>query len=72
MLITLEPLPPPLRKRIEQEGLFEVIEPQEVMPEPTPRGYFSTPEEPTIFYLEAEALEPTNLLITDFLMLILI
>jgi hypothetical protein len=64
-LITLEPPPPPLRRRLDQEGSFEMNGPQESVPEPALRGYFSTLKEPTISYLQAEALRIANPPITN-------
>jgi hypothetical protein len=63
--VTLEPPPPPLRHRLDQEGSFEATGPQETVPEPTPREYFPAPEESTISDLEVEGFRPTNPLITD-------
>jgi hypothetical protein len=63
--VTLEPPPPPLRQRLDQEGSFEATGPQETVPEPAPRGDFLAPEESIISDLETEGFRPTNPLITD-------
>jgi hypothetical protein len=42
------------------------------VPEPAPRGDYSIPEEPTIFYLGVEYLRPSNALITNFSVIILV
>jgi hypothetical protein len=63
--VTLEPPPPPLRHRLDQEGSFEASRPQETIPEPAPREDFPAPEESTISDLEVEGFRPANPLITD-------
>jgi hypothetical protein len=64
--------PPPLRRRLDQQGSFEAIMTQETMPDPTSRGEHSYPEEPTISDLGVEALGPYNPSITNFSVLLLI
>jgi hypothetical protein len=63
--VNLEPPPPPLRRRLDQQGSFEATGPHETEPDPSPRGEHLIPEEPTIFDLRAEALGPYNPPITD-------
>jgi hypothetical protein len=61
--VALEPPPPPLRRRLDQQGSFEATGPQETVPEPAPRGDYSTPEEPTISDLGAgssQASQPSD------------
>jgi hypothetical protein len=65
LLVTLEPPPPLLRQRLDQQGSFEATGLQETMPKPFPRGEHLNPEEPTISKLGAEALVPLNPPIND-------
>jgi hypothetical protein len=65
-LVALEPPSPPLWRILNQQGSFEATGPRETLPEPAPRGDYSTPKEPTISDLGAEALGLVNPSITDF------
>jgi hypothetical protein len=70
--INLEPPPPLLRRKIDQQGSFKVTRSQEIVPKPSPRGEHSNPEESIIFYLGVEALRPYNPPITNLLVQVLI
>lgn len=51
---------------MDQEGSFETTGPQEIVPDPIPRGDTFAPEETSISNLEAEGfVRPWNSLITD-------
>jgi hypothetical protein len=56
--ITLEPPPPPLRRKLDQQGSFEETRSQETMPN-------QHPEEPTISDLGVESLGPPETPTTD-------
>jgi hypothetical protein len=58
--VTLEPPPPPLRRKLDQQGSFEATGLQTIVPE-------QPPEESTILDLEATALGPVETPTTDFL-----
>jgi hypothetical protein len=69
----VEPPPPPLRRRLDQEGSFETTRPQEIVPDPIPRGDTFSPEVTRISDLEAEGfIRPWNPLITDLSMPVLV
>jgi hypothetical protein len=70
--ITLEPLSPPLRRRLDPEGSFEVTGPQETIPEPVPREDTLAPKETIISELEAKGFRPANPPITNIPVPILI
>jgi hypothetical protein len=59
-LVTLEPPPPPLRQKLDQQGYFEVSRLQTIVPK-------QPPEESTILDLEAIGLGPVETPTTDFL-----
>jgi hypothetical protein len=59
-LVTLEPPPSPLRKKLDQQGSFEATRLQTIVPE-------QIPEESTILDLEATTLGPVETPTTDFL-----
>jgi hypothetical protein len=63
--VNLEPPPPPLRQRLDQQGSFEVTGPQETEPDPSPRGEHLILEEPTISDLGEGSSWSYNPLITD-------
>jgi hypothetical protein len=63
--IELEPPPPPLRLRLDQQGSFKVTGPQETMPEPSLRGEHLNSEEPNVSDLGVESLGPSNSPITN-------
>jgi hypothetical protein len=58
--VTLEPPPPPLIRKLDQQGSFEVIGLQTIVPD-------QPPEESTILDLEATTLGPVETTTTDFL-----
>jgi hypothetical protein len=59
-LVTLEPPPPPLRRKLDQQGYFEVTGLQTIVPE-------KPPEESTILDLEETSLGSVETPNTDFL-----
>jgi hypothetical protein len=63
--ITLEPPPPPLRRKLDQQGSFEVIGSHKTMPD-------QHPEEPTILDFGEESLGPPKTPITDCSMPIIV
>jgi hypothetical protein len=63
--VTLEPTPPPLRRKLDQQGSFEVTGLQTIVPE-------QPPEESTILDLEATTLGLVETPTTDFLALFII
>jgi hypothetical protein len=69
-LVNLEP--PPLQRRLDQQGSFKVTRPWENVPEPSSREKHSYPKELTISNLRVEALGPYNPLITDLLVPIMV
>jgi hypothetical protein len=58
--ITLEPPPPPLRRKLDQKGSFEVTRSQEIVPN-------QHPEETTILDFGVKALGPPETTTTDLL-----
>jgi hypothetical protein len=61
----MESPPPPLRRRLDQQGYFEATRPYEMEPDPSLRGEHFIMEEETIFYFGVEALGPYNPPITN-------
>jgi hypothetical protein len=59
-LVTLEPPPPPLRRKLDQQGSFEATRLQTIVPD-------QPPKESTIFDLEETALGLVETPTTDFL-----
>jgi hypothetical protein len=68
----MDPLPPPLRRRLDQQGSFDMTRPQETEPDPSLRGENFILEEPTISDIRVEALSFYNPLIIDLSMPIII
>jgi hypothetical protein len=68
----LEPPPPPLQQRLDQQGSFEATGLQETVPMPALRGYYLNMEELTVSNLGVESLGSVNPLINDLLALILV
>jgi hypothetical protein len=63
--INLDPFPPPIRRRLDQQGYFEVTGAQETKPGLSPRVEHLILREPTISNLREESLGPYNPLMTD-------
>ena len=59
-LVTLEPPPPPLRRKLDQQGSFEATGLQAIVPN-------QHPKESTVLDLEANSLSPIETPTTDFL-----
>jgi hypothetical protein len=68
----LEPPPPPLRHRIDQEGSFEDTKPQETVLELALREYFPALEESIVSNLKTEGFRLANPSITNLSMPLLI
>jgi hypothetical protein len=60
MTIDLDPPSPPLRRKLDQQGYFEVIGLQETIPDSSPRGEHSISEEPIISNLGEQDLGSYN------------
>jgi hypothetical protein len=65
LLVDLEPPPPPLRKKLDQQGSFEATGLHETVPNFSPRGEHLIPKEPIISDLRVEALGLYNPPITE-------
>jgi hypothetical protein len=70
--INLESPLPPLRRRLDQEGSFRDIGPQEIVPNSIPREYILALEETSVFDLKDEGFRPANPPITDLSVPILV
>jgi hypothetical protein len=68
LLVTLEPPPPLLRRKIGQEGSFEATGLHETMPESIPREVFHSPEESIVSDLKTKGFKPSNSMIIDLSM----
>jgi hypothetical protein len=64
-LVYLEPPSPPLRKKLDQQGSFEVIGLQETVLDSSSRGEHLIMEEPIISSLRVQSLGPYNPPIKD-------
>jgi hypothetical protein len=63
--VTLEPPPPPLRCRLDQEGSFEATGPLEALLEPYPREYSPALEKSIVSDLNIKGFRLENPSITD-------